>query len=81
MEDVFIIYIEKRNRRRLFTFTLHFQLAAVARKAANTTNEGLTVSLLAQRSDQVGGSLLERALAIHVGRPGFLDCIAKFRAE
>ena len=29
MEDVFIIYIGKRDRKRLFTFTLHFQLAAV----------------------------------------------------
>ena len=29
MEEVFIIYIGKRDRRRLFTFTLHFQSAAV----------------------------------------------------
>ena len=30
MQNVFIIYIGKRDRKGLFTFTLHFQLAAVA---------------------------------------------------
>ena len=29
MEDVFIIYIGKRDRNGLFTFTLHLQSAAV----------------------------------------------------
>jgi hypothetical protein len=30
MKDVFIIYIGKRDRKGLFTFTLHFQLGAVS---------------------------------------------------
>jgi hypothetical protein len=32
IEDVFIIYIGKRDKKRLFTFTLHFQLAAVTER-------------------------------------------------